>query len=105
MSKSQVIRPWKRLTAERKLELYRATRSKEAPVGEILRKAGLTLEDLREIEEAIESAAIAALKTKGQVSRNSGPVSREEYNRLQFELREKEKALAQMSVEYTLLKK
>lgn len=38
-----------RLTAQRKLELYLATRAPDAPVGEILREYGVHLDDLREI--------------------------------------------------------
>ena len=36
--------------------------SPEAPVGEILRQYSLHLDDLRQIERTIESAALAALK-------------------------------------------
>jgi len=32
-----------RLTAQRKLELYRATRAPDAPLGELLRQAGVHL--------------------------------------------------------------
>jgi hypothetical protein len=95
---------WKRLTAERKLEVYLATRDPNAPVGEILRKAGMTLEELRQIEGTVESGALAALKVQGQSSQ-SGPISWEEYKRVVAELKEKEQALAEMGVEYTLLKK
>ena len=42
------VKPTQRLTAQRKLELYQATRAPEAPVGEILRQYGLHLDDLRE---------------------------------------------------------
>jgi len=55
-----------RLTAQRKLELYQAIRAPDAPVGEILRAYGLHLDDLREIEQTIESAALAALKVRGR---------------------------------------
>ena len=99
-------RPWKRLTAERKFELYLATRGEDAPVGEILRKAGLTLEDLREIEETVEASAVTGLKARSRSARyNKRQVTPEEYHQLSLELREKEKALAELSVEFTLLKK
>ena len=42
------VKSAQRLTAARKLELYLATRSPEAPVGEILRQYGLHLDDLRQ---------------------------------------------------------
>ena len=48
-----------RLTAARKLELYLATRSADAPLGEILRQYGVHLDDLRAIERVVESSALA----------------------------------------------
>ncbi|MGH7364248.1 MAG: hypothetical protein ACREKA_10925 [Candidatus Methylomirabilales bacterium] len=96
---------WQRLTAERKFRIFLETRGKEAAVGEILRRHGLTLEDLRAIEEAVESAAIAGLKVRAGHRKHPTPQTPEEYERVCRELREKERALAELSVEYTLLKK
>lgn len=104
MSEKKEVRVWKRLTAERKFEIYCATRSSDAPIGEILRKAGLTLDQLREIEETIEASALAGLKAR-QSTRGGGTVSSVDYEQIKRELQEKEKALAELSVEYTLLKK
>jgi transposase-like protein len=94
-----------RLTAQRKLELYRATRAPEAPIGELLRQAGVHLDDLREIEQAIESAGLAALKVKGRHGRLPTAVSPERVLQLEQELQEKTTALAELSVAYTLLEK
>src|SRR3989338_7490599 len=55
---------FKRLTAHRKFEIYLQTRPAGAPVGEILRRHGLTLEDLRRIEETVQGAAVEALKIR-----------------------------------------
>ncbi len=96
---------WARLTAERKFRIFLETRGTEAPVGEILRRHGLTLEDLRAIEAAVESAAIAGLKVRAGHRAFKAPVPPEEHERVCQELREKERALAELSVEYTLLKK
>ncbi len=74
-------------------------------MGEILRRHGLTLEDLRAIEEAVEHAAIAGLKVRAGHRTRATPITPEEYERVCRELREKERALAELSVEYTLLKK
>ncbi|NIT79262.1 MAG: hypothetical protein GWN12_17115, partial [Thermoplasmata archaeon] len=54
----------RRLTARRKFQVFMDTRGKEAPVGEILRRWGLSLEDLREIERVVEEGAIGALKVR-----------------------------------------
>ena len=94
-----------RLTAQRKLELYLATRAPDAPVGEILREYGLHLDDLREIEQTIESAALAALKVHGRHGRQPSDVSPERTLQLEQELSEKTRALAELSVAFTVLEK
>lgn len=96
---------WQRLTAERKFRIFLETRKPDAPIGEILRRYGLTLEDLRAIEEAVESSAIAGLKVRAGHRKSMGPPSAEEHEQLCRELREKERALAELTLEYTLLKK
>ena len=99
-------RPWKRLTAERKFELYLATRGEDAPVGEILRKARLGLEDLRKIEETVEASAVTGLKARSRSARyNKREATPEEHYQLTLELQEKEKALADLTVEHMALKK
>ncbi len=94
-----------RLTAQRKLDLYQATRAPEAPIGELLRQAGVHLDDLRDIEHTIERAGLAALKVKGRHGRLPTDVSPERVLQLERELQEKTTALAELSVAYTLLEK
>jgi hypothetical protein len=102
MSKAKAFQ---RLTAQRKLELYLATRAPEAPVGEILRQYGVHLDDLRQIQQAVESAALAALKVQGRHGRRPSDVSPERVLQLEQELNEKTRALAELSVAFTLLEK
>ena len=102
MSKSE-SRP--RLTAARKLELYLATRAPEAPVGEILRHYGVHLDDLRQIERVIESSALAALKAQARHGRPPTDLSPERVQQLEQELAEKTRALAELSISFTLLEK
>ena len=99
------VKPAQRLTAQRKLELYQATRSAEAPVGEILRQYSLHLDDLRQIEQTIESAALAALKVQGRHGRLPTEVTPERLLHLEQELTEKTRALAELSVAFTVLEK
>lgn len=94
----------KRMTAKRKLEVYLETRQKGANVGEILRRYGLHLNDLRRIETLVEQAALAALKSRRQ-GQGAEVTGGKEYEDLVAELAQKEKALAELTVEYTLLKK
>lgn len=105
MTKAKPTATTPRLTAQRKLDLYRATRAPEAPLGELLRQAGVHLDDLREIEQTIESAGLAALKVKGRHGRLPTNVSPERVLQLEQELQEKTTALAELSVAYTLLEK
>lgn len=93
----------KRMTARRKFEVYLETRQKDVSVGEILRRHGLHLNDLRRIEAQVERAALEALK-----GRRNGPrplATPAEHEALVQELAQKENALAELLVEYTLLKK
>jgi len=85
-------KPAQRLTAQRKLELYHATRVPEAPVGEILRQYGVHLDDLRQIEQTVERAALAALKAQGRHSRLPTDVTPERVQHLEQELSEKTQA-------------
>ena len=102
MTKSRTSR---RLTALRKFELYLATRAPDAPIGELLRQYGVHLDDLRQIEQTIESAAVAALKVQGRHGRQPADVSPARVLQLEQELHEKTRALAELSVVFTLLEK
>ena len=96
----------KRLTARRKFELYLETRQKDANVGEMLRRYGVHLNDLRQIEIAVERAATEVLT--GSRSKTHRALNAEvpgAVAELRQELARKEQALAELMVEHTLLKK
>ena len=94
-----------RLTAARKFELYLATRSPDAPLGEILRQYGVHLDDLRVIERTVESAALAGLKAQSCHGRQPRDLSPERVQQLEQELAEKTRALAELGVSFALLEK
>jgi transposase-like protein len=94
----------RKLTAQEKWRIFLETSIKEAPVGEILRRYGLYSSELTKIRNQVESGALKELGRK-KYSRKPQQVPYEEYERLRVELAAKEKALAQMSEEYLLLKK
>ena len=71
---------------------------------EILRRNGLYSSELTDIRKKVEAGALQELGRK-KYSKKPCSVSREEYDRLKTELAAKEKALAQMSEEYLILKK
>jgi hypothetical protein len=96
-----------RMTAQRKLEVYRKTRDANAPIGEILREYGLHLDDLRQIEATVESAALAALKVHSGHHKLPSDVDAtpERVAQLEQEIREKTQALAELSVAFITLEK
>ena len=92
-----------RLTAARKFELYLATRSTDAPLGEILRQYGVHLNDLRAIERTVESSALAGLKAQARHGRQPTDLSPTRVRQLEQELAETTRTLADLSESYTLL--
>lgn len=94
-----------RMTAQRKLDVYRQTRDANAPIGEILREYGLHLDDLRQIESTVENAALAALKMHGSHHKLSVDVTSERVAELEQEIHEKTQALAELSVAFITLEK
>jgi transposase-like protein len=95
----------RRLTAKRKFEIYLETKEEGAKIGEILRREGIHLNDLREIEELVERGATSALKMKGPGRTTRKKIDPIEYDQLKHELQEKEKAMSDLMVECSLLKK
>ena len=94
-----------RLTAARKFDLYLTTRLPDAPIGETLRQYGIHLDDLREIERVVESSALAGLKAQGHHGQPPTDVSPARLQQLEQELADKTRALADLSVAFTLLEK
>jgi hypothetical protein len=94
-----------RMTAQRKLDVYLKTRDANAPIGEILREYGLHLDDLRQIEATVESAALAALKVHGSHHKLPVDVTTERVAQLEQEIREKTNALAELSMAFITLEK
>ena len=97
-------RKHKKLTAAEKWQIYVETSANEAPVGEILRRHGVYASELTKIRQQVEEGALKELG-RNRYLKNPITVSKEAYDQLAVELQGKEKALAQMSEEYLLLKK
>lgn len=93
----------RRLTAQRKFEIFLECSAPGAPIGEILRREGLYSSDLARIRDQVRDAAVERLKEGPGRKRKVMPP--EEVDRLVRELQEKERALAALSVEYLALKK
>ena len=91
------------LTPEKKFQIFLETQRGDKPAGEILRREGLYSSDLARIRKQVQEGALERLATKPGKSRDS--VSADEYERLKQELEEKERALADLSVELAILRK
>ena len=95
----------RKLSAAKKWEIYQECQQTGAVIGEVLRKHGLFSTDLQRIRKAVELGALEALGKSGVGRKKVSSVPKEEYDSLRAELAEKEKALAEMSVLFTSLKK
>jgi len=95
----------RRLSAEEKWEIYQECENPGAQIGEVLRKRGLYSSDLQHIRRDVKEGALYRLRMSKPGKRKITNVPIEEHEQLRKELAEKEKALAEMSVIFTALKK
>jgi transposase-like protein len=91
------------LSAEKKFQIFLEAQDEQKPVGEILRREGLYSTDLARIRQQVKEGAIQRLSAKP--GRKADVVSSASYETLKHELQEKERALADQSVELAILRK
>jgi transposase-like protein len=91
------------LSAEKKFQIYLEAQGSEKPVGELLRREGLYSTDLARIRQQVKEGALQRLSAKP--GRKQGLVNPEAYEVLKHELQEKERTLADLSVELAILRK
>jgi len=91
------------LSAEKKFQIYLEAQSTDKPVGELLRREGLFSTDLARIRQQVKEGALVRLSAKP--GRKAEMVPSAECEALKQELLEKERALADMAVELTILRK
>jgi len=95
----------RRLSAEEKWQIYQECEQPGAKVGEILRKYGLYSSDLGNIRKLVKEGSLERLRQSKPGKRKVTTVPMREYEQLENELARKEKALAEMTVMFTALKK
>ena len=95
---------WKKLSGQEKWRIFLETTVKDAQVGEILRRYGLYSSELTKIRRQAEEGALKEFG-KNRHSKSPESVPYTEHEKVKAELTAKEKALAQMSEEYLVLKK
>ena len=91
------------LSAEKKFQIYLEAQGNAQPVGALLRREGLFSTDLARIRQQVKEGALLRLSAKP--GRQPGEVSSAAYEALKHELQEKERALADLSVELAILRK
>ena len=91
------------LSAEKKFQIYLEAQDSGKPVGELLRREGLFSTDLARIRQQVKEGALQRLSAKP--GRQQSQVSTEAYEAIKLELQNKERALADQSVELAILRK
>jgi transposase-like protein len=91
------------LTAEKKFQIYLEAQDSDKTVGELLRREGLYSTDLARIRQQVREGALQRLGAKP--GRQQDQVSTEAYEAIKHELQEKERTLADLSVELAILRK
>jgi len=94
----------KKLSAEEKWRIYQEVSVPGAPIGEILRKNGMYPAELQKIRQSVEKGAKEELG-RNKYRKKPLKVDYGEHEKLKVELAAKEKALAEMSQEFLILKK
>ncbi len=89
------------LSPEKKYQIFLESQRGESPVGEILRREGIYSTDLTRIRNKVKEGALERLADRSGAKKKT--VSQDDYNALKHELEEKERALADLSVELAIL--
>jgi transposase-like protein len=91
------------LSPEKKFQLFLESHAGKTPVGELLRREGIYSTDLARIREKVRQGALERLADRPGAKKKT--VSQADYDALKRELEEKERALADLSVELAVLRK
>jgi transposase-like protein len=91
------------LSPEKKYQIFLETQRGDAHAGEILRREGIYSTDLARIRQKVQEGALERLADRPGARRKK--VAIEQYEALKRDLEEKERALAEMAVEVSILRK
>jgi transposase-like protein len=91
------------MSAEKKFQIYLEAQSGDQPVGELLRREGLYSTDLARIRQQVREGALQRLGSKP--GHKPGQVDTAAYDAIKRELQDKERAMADQSVELAILRK
>jgi len=93
----------RKLSAEKKFQIYLEAQRSDQPVGDILRREGLYAADLTRIRDQVREGALERLSARPGKKPQMVPL--ESYEALKRELEKKERALAEYAVELTMMQK
>jgi transposase-like protein len=91
------------LSAEKKFQIYLEAQDGSQPVGELLRREGLFSTDLARIRQQVKAGALQRLSAKPGPKQSQ--ISTEAYEAIKLDRQNKERALADLSVELAILRK
>ncbi len=91
------------LSTEKKFQIYLEAQDANKPVGEILRREGLYSTELARVRQHVKEGALQRLSAK--LGKQHDLVDTDAYEALKRELQDKERALADLSVELAILRK
>jgi transposase-like protein len=101
----EAVRVRRHIPAEKKYAILEELRQSTGNKSEILRREGLYTADVQRYEAIAREGAIRALGLSRPGRRSPLEVTAKEYELLKNELARKDKALSEMAVEFTILKK
>jgi hypothetical protein len=99
------VRTRRHIPAEKKYAILEELRQSTGNKSEILRREGLYTADVQRYETIAREGAIRALGLSRPGRKRYNEVSVSEHELLKKELARKDKALSEMAVEFTILKK
>lgn len=91
------------LSAEKKFQIFTEAERGDKPIGELLRREGIYASDLARIRAQVKDGALERLRAKP--GKRPAVVAEQDYLQLKRELEEKERALAELSVELAIQRK
>ena len=97
------IKVRRKLSAEKKFQIYLEAQRSDQPVGDILRREGLYATDLTRIRDQVREGALERLSARP--GKRPQMVPRESYEALKQALEKKERALAEYAMELTIMQK
>ncbi len=91
------------LSPEKKFQIFLETQHGDKPAAEILRREGLYSSDLARIRQQVKEGAMERLSARP--GKRKEAVSAKDYGALKRELEDKERAMADLTVELAVLRK